>query len=1538
MPTQQVVNNTSTQTTLATTTGTTTTSPTIQTVNGYSTITTSIPFFSASMVGGIITVKNPQITTTGQTAGKNNLIYPASQINEITNIYSTIANQPRTLSGSYDFSILMVQNSTTARVAQVGGFKNTSDDTLGSFNVLLASKPNDGVQWTTPPTNIDYYDTYIVNSFSATNDFTASFVRPLVVTQTENSASFADIILSNIEPATGDVYKVKTLYKPSGQFGDFIDLGDTILERQDILIDTQSFETGVAVGSYYENFGVFENLAEIQQYWTGSKIGTWQAATNIDITYDVDTLIGGARLKPGDTSFNSFQGAGFSMKPAYNQRVYKDTEYIVTFNVATDPDIANYTHTLQTTWFPNPRLDIYVSGSSIQRSEDAFLNILADGTSLPTQFSNTFTGNFKQIDGVLGTRIGTYITKKQPGLYSSCTFRFKALEDGDINLKFIIRFGAFIISDIHVYANKETGYSPNYVRISKRIPTEHLNTPLTFKFQYFDRFGRQANLESVAYGAVFDGGNTYIDGTNNLITGSVFISNQIGSGLELAGVNSGFMRSVGYEGFISASDPTKGGAPGWMIYSGSVLPQSGDNYGGVGLELIADENNFLKYRTFPQSIFIVKAESFFLGSDDNYISGSNGKLEISSSNFILSRDGDVYMKGDVNAVVGTFQDVDIRGKIATFRVSGSSTASPVSGLSRVMLEAWHSASDGAQPSGWYTLTSNTYISSSQPDIATRLPWYIPRFLWDPATKTESITNNAQSASYNEVTAKLSDIEYTYSHDGTKYGLPSSGSTPYTNGLSIASKRQTWNASTSSWSGIRLENIRITPASSVSSQMVPKPDYVLVTGLSNYVGMQIRIIVKRGTTTISGITYTDEFDVYDYTVRDNEHPTFRIPIGAQSSYRINANGNYVYVNPRVDLEIQWRNNSYIGTIPNPLTDILARAVALHETKILELPRVDNLAVRNLRLGDPYRSSVVFDVIGSDLSSSFGGANSSMIALRNTAFATTQDSGYHDLKVRDLYTQRDVITTGSVRFDPSEDPDLTGTLNVSSTHFFQSSSNTALGNDLYIRQDGNLVKWKWIESLLETGLLYGGVVTFSGDEVYVSSGSGIIVNHNANANTEVSPDITYVKWSNITESIANIATQQVTYLYIDQNGTLQQQATRFTRDQYHDSIPLGAVGHFDYTNVSAFGGSVHTTHDTVGQINSFVNAFGPLRISGYDITGQPGSLRISVSNGEAFIYGGFYAEDPEMPSNLSTLAQTTASMVRVRRDGSGGVIFDTNAGSFYTTFDPANYDDGDGTIAAVSNNNWTIQRIYSDPKTGTLYVYYGQSVYTTLENALQGLGSDSFTEGDTFDFTVFIGYAILKSNGTDITNTTDNQILKSGLFRGIPAGSGGGGGGGASTLNGLSDVSLNSPSNGDLFMYDSPNWINTKQLSGSYGITGSLTVKGHLLPGGPYTANTSSYDLGSATAAWRDIYVSNGTVNFISGSQKATISFTNGVIDFGTSSIASPNVITTASVSSNTITFTKGDGSTFPITVDTGSGGGGGGGLTFQQVQMIAFLGS
>jgi hypothetical protein len=432
------------------------------------------------------------------------------------------------------------------------------------------------------------------------------------------------------------------------------------------------------------------------------------------------------------------------------------------------------------------------------------------------------------------------------------------------------------------------------------------------------------------------------------------------------------------------------------------------------------------------------------------------------------------------------------------------------------------------------------------------------------------------------------------------------------------------------------------------------------------------------------------------------------------------------------------------------------------------------------------------------------------------------------VNSLHQQ--IILSGSLKLDPTQDPDPSGS-DLDSTVLFQSSSNTALGYDLYVRQNGNLVKWKWIEGSLETGLLYGGAVTYSGSNVFVSPGSGIIAEHNATTGSEVSPMIEYVTWNAITQSIANIATQQVTYLYIDNTGTLQQQSTRFTSQQYHTYIPLGAVGHFDYTQVSAFGGGVQTAYDQISQISNFVDAFGPLKMSGYGLTGQAGSLRLSVGAGTSFIHGGFYQNDPEFPSQITTPSQATASLARVQRSGSA-IEFDTNAGNFYTVVNPTQYDrDGDGTLASVGSGNWTIQRVFIDPKTGVLYVYYGQARYTSLLNALQYLPTDPFTEGDTFDFTTFVGFLVLKGNASNIADTANNSIINGGLFRG--SGQGSGGGIALSNLDDLTDVSIVSPTNGQALIYDSGIWQNGVPTSSSYALTASYLD--NYIPPFPFTGS-------------------------------------------------------------------------------------------------------
>ena len=483
------------------------------------------------------------------------------------------------------------------------------------------------------------------------------------------------------------------------------------------------------------------------------------------------------------------------------------------------------------------------------------------------------------------------------------------------------------------------------------------------------------------------------------------------------------------------------------------------------------------------------------------------------------------------------------------------------------------------------------------------------------------------------------------------------------------------------------------------------------------------------------------------------------------------------------------------------------------------------------GSGMRGTGSFNYSGNINATSFTGS-----LLGTSSYSSTSLSASYALTSSYLTPlNQQILLSGSLKFDPTQDPDPTG-IDLDSTVLFQSSSNTTLGYDLYVRQNGNLVKWKWIEGILETGLLYGGVVTYSGSNVFVSPGSGIIAEHNATTGSEVSPMIEYVTWNAITQSITNIATQQVTYLYIDNNGALQQQSTRFTSQQYHSYIPLGAVGHFDYIQVSAFGGAVQTAYDQGSQTSNFIDAFGPLKMSGYGLTGQAGSLRLSVGSGTSFIHGGFYQNNPEFPSQITTPSQATASLARINRSGSV-IEFDTNAGNLYTVVDPTKYDrDGDGTLANVGSGNWSIQRVFSDPKTGVLYVYYGQARYTSLLNALQFLPTDPFTEGDTFDFTTFVGFLVLKGNASDITDASDNSIINGGLFRG--SGQGSGGGIALSNLEDLTDVSITSPTNGQALVYDAGIWINSYPASASYSSTASYVQN----------AQSASYVLQAVSASY------------------------------------------------------------------------------------------
>ena len=116
-------------------------------------------------------------------------------------------------------------------------------------------------------------------------------------------------------------------------------------------------------------------------------------------------------------------------------------------------------------------------------------------------------------------------------------------------------------------------------------------------------------------------------------------------------------------------------------YSGSVLPNSED-YKGVGLELVGDSGS-LKFRTSP-SVFDVQADSFFVGkTDTQFISGSGEKIEISSSNFHVTPEGNVTMSGTITAEAGNIGGFEIEdGRLTSGTGNSSVTMSGASQLFR----------------------------------------------------------------------------------------------------------------------------------------------------------------------------------------------------------------------------------------------------------------------------------------------------------------------------------------------------------------------------------------------------------------------------------------------------------------------------------------------------------------------------------------------------------------------------------------------------------------------------------------------------------------------------------------------------------------------------------------------------------------------------------------------------------------------------------------------------------------------------------------
>lgn len=126
----------------------------------------------------------------------------------------------------------------------------------------------------------------------------------------------------------------------------------------------------------------------------------------------------------------------------------------------------------------------------------------------------------------------------------------------------------------------------------------------------------------------------------------------------------------------------------------------------------------------------------------------------------------------------------------------------------------------------------------------------------------------------------------------------------------------------------------------------------------------------------------------------------------------------------------------------------------------------------------------------------------------------------------------------------------------------------------------------------------------------------------------------------------------------------------------------------------------------------------------------------------------------PSVRSNPAQSPVTFVYQAQDPAGPFV-----GNFRTTIDSANWDNN-GVIEALPGgaNIWTIQRCWNFGQSDTFSVSYGQTTYTTKEDAEKAVATEIFVDPVNTRDAYMVAFLIIKKNTTDLSDTTENTIIR------------------------------------------------------------------------------------------------------------------------------------------------------------------------------------
>lgn len=321
------------------------------------------------------------------------------------------------------------------------------------------------------------------------------------------------------------------------------------------------------------------------------------------------------------------------------------------------------------------------------------------------------------------------------------------------------------------------------------------------------------------------------------------------------------------------------------------------------------------------------------------------------------------------------------------------------------------------------------------------------------------------------------------------------------------------------------------------------------------------------------------------------------------------------------------------------------------------------------------------------------------------------------------------------------------------------------------------------------------------------------------------------------VASISAQS-TWVYIDTTGTLSQQTTAPTPEEYREKLFLARLASSGAA-LLAF----EIDKNPAGQYTNSVrdlSEYVELNHKGFNLTPNA-NLTFATSNGSVFKFGANADFNPLSPHTPSFNGSDPVQFFLLTQDA--------NIGGGNTLVPVDQYDDN-GTLTNLTNNRFVIHTVYFFTS-GNYTLQYGQNEYASIEIAQSAIATRDFTLSPVNSNGTRIGWIIVQEGASDLSNSAQAKFIDD-------TGQASGASGAAGALlasNNLSDVENATTARANI----GAGVIQT--ITGIDGITIDDSDPQNVIVGGGGSAIPARYLLSATapdtTTSWIDVNTDDGT---------------------------------------------------------------------------------